>query len=996
MARVVGGLALITMGVFAGIAGVLTLNPAFIMAAVSLIGMGSSLMAGGFKHAQTITNQMMVRQPISYRRIIYGNVRAGGVLTYAGLSGSNNEYMHLVLTIAGHELTSIGQVYFEGQLAQYDTGSPTGLIQYPYYDLEIDLGNPSNSSQPFPHLAAAIPDWNSECLQQGCAKAHITLKYDLKVYPNGIPSSIAFDVQGKAIYDPRSSTTAYSNNPALVIRDFLTDSRYGLGAAAATIDDSFTIAAANICDEQIAVAAANQATIGECTQVVILNGIGYISATNNLKVGQEVTFSNFTYATFLNGITAQVVSVSAASFPGHGTGGYAAGQGFAISFNYANFGHVDTGTATASSTQATYTCDGVFDAGQPRGNVLVSLASSMAGFIIPPGDMWRIIAGAYVTPTVILTQDDFRGPVKMDTLVSKRELANCIQGTFVSPANQWQSSNYPPYVSATAIAEDGGTRIWQTVDLPFTTDGVRTQRIAKIYLERIRQQISLTLACKLTAFMLQPGDTVMVTFAPFGFNEEIFEVVQCQLAQDAQRQEDILGVGQDGGLGTDGNSAPAPQVPTLGVNLSLRQTNSAVYSWNPATDENTWTQPAQVNLESQLQPEPVTGVSATSGSGTAIVRQDGLIQDRILVAWTSPADEYVLNGGKIQVWISPHGAGTFTLAGEADGSDTQFYVLNVVDGSLYDVRVTAINAAKVAAPYVEVDGIEASGGTTYFTGTVNPALSGMLPNGTMPPAQLNTGFTYTSNTNSITWSWSGLHIYRMTLATQSVPNGSQPFTGLSSGTEYYAYPAWDDATSAIYWVYIAGGVGSPAWLYTSAFYASDGNILSIYQNQQTNIALSVGPITAATTSSGTGGGSGGGGGTCLREDMIVETSQRGSIRAIDVLEGEHLAGADGWTQVVEKRVSWQDTFIEICTSENGRIIVTPHHPMILADGSEKAASCLTLLDVLKTRAGADSILGLRVIHERAAVVSLRCAPAHTFYAGEKAANLLTHNFVVGC
>ena len=427
-----------------------------------------------------------------------------------------------------------------------------------------------------------------------------------------MPTSIAFDIQGKLLYDPRTSTTVYSDNPALCVRDFITDVKFGMGADPATIDDSYTIAAANICDETVAVSSGNVPTIGTCTLVVVTSGLCYITATNNLKVGQQVTFSGFTYAAFLNGVTAMVASVGAARYPqGGGMGSYAAGAGFAISFSYADFAHVDSGSASASNKQTRYTCDGVFDSGQARGNVLTSLSSAMAGYVIPPGDLWRMFAGAYITPTVILTQDDLRGPVKMDTLLSKRELANAIQGTFTSPANNWQSSNYPPYIDATAVVLDGGTRIWQNMDLPFTTDGIRTQRIAKIYLERIRRQKTLMLSCKLTALALQPGDTVMFTFAPFGFNEKIFEVMHTTLMQDnsSQTRDQIAGIGQD----TDsiaGGSTAMPVVPTLGVDLMLRETDSGIYSWNPATDENTWTNPTQTTLPSLLVVAPVTGLGA--------------------------------------------------------------------------------------------------------------------------------------------------------------------------------------------------------------------------------------------------------------------------------------------------------------------------------------------------------------------------------------------------
>jgi hypothetical protein len=472
-----------------------------------------------------------------------------------------------------------------------------------------------------------------------------------------------------------------------------------------TIDDAYTIAAANICDEVVAISSGNVATVGGVTHVNVNANQCVLTCTNNLKMGTEVTLSGFTIqsghdATFLNGLTVTVLVATPTSFT------------FALT--YANYDHDNTGTVTVPTSQAAYTCDGVVDAGQPRGQVLNTLLSSMAGYCVPPGDMWRIYAGAYVTPTLILTQDDLRGPIKMDVLTTKRDLANGIQGTIVCPANNWQQSTYPPYIDTAAFAQDGNQHIWQNLDLPYTTDGIRAQRLAKIHLERIRRQKKLVLSCKLSAFPLQPGDAVMFTFAPLGFNQKIFEVQQAAIVQDSTGQEAFYGVGEE-----NSSISKVPKIPALGIDLVLKEYDSGIFSWNPATDEQTWLAPAvPTTMPSLLTCSPVTGVTVSSGAGTAIVRADGLIQDRLLVQWTSPVDAYVVNGGSIEIYTSPHGAGTWTLAGIADGADTQFYVLNVVDGSSYDVQVYAVNAAGVTSPGVEVDGTVASGGTTNFGGSI--------------------------------------------------------------------------------------------------------------------------------------------------------------------------------------------------------------------------------------------------------------------------------------
>ena len=82
---------------------------------------------------------------------------------------------------------------------------------------------------------------------KGVAYLYVRYEYDQDVFANGLPLITAM-VKGKKVYDPRTSLTAYSDNAALCIRDYIT-SAYGLSDNA--IDDVTFAAAANECDELI-------------------------------------------------------------------------------------------------------------------------------------------------------------------------------------------------------------------------------------------------------------------------------------------------------------------------------------------------------------------------------------------------------------------------------------------------------------------------------------------------------------------------------------------------------------------------------------------------------------------------------------------------------------------------------------------------------------------------------------------------------------------------
>ena len=100
------------------------------------------------------------------------------------------------------------------------------------------------------NLVSATSNWTASHQLKGTAYAYIRLEYDADVFPSGIPV-INFTVKGVKVYDPRTTTTAWSDNPALCIRDYLTNTRYGRGLPTAGIDDTSFIAAANHCDEMV-------------------------------------------------------------------------------------------------------------------------------------------------------------------------------------------------------------------------------------------------------------------------------------------------------------------------------------------------------------------------------------------------------------------------------------------------------------------------------------------------------------------------------------------------------------------------------------------------------------------------------------------------------------------------------------------------------------------------------------------------------------------------
>lgn len=96
-------------------------------------------------------------------------------------------------------------------------------------------------------MIANLPGtWTTNHKASGVAYLVVELDYDQDAFIGGIPNVSAV-IRGMKCFDPRTSTTAWTENPALHARALATHSLGGT-LPAAMIDDASVIAAANACD----------------------------------------------------------------------------------------------------------------------------------------------------------------------------------------------------------------------------------------------------------------------------------------------------------------------------------------------------------------------------------------------------------------------------------------------------------------------------------------------------------------------------------------------------------------------------------------------------------------------------------------------------------------------------------------------------------------------------------------------------------------------------
>lgn len=189
-------------------------------------------------------------------QIIYGKMKTGGAIVFDGTTGVNNKNLHRVLAVAGHEVESFEEIYInDAKITNLEANGNVKEVELPdgtlsdRYDGKVRINKHLGASDQLADsdLVSEVADWTNEHRLRGIAYLYVRLTFNADAFPNGVPE-ITTVVKGKKVYDPRTATTVWSDNPALCLRDYLTVSSYGLGEKPANVDDDLISTAADVCE----------------------------------------------------------------------------------------------------------------------------------------------------------------------------------------------------------------------------------------------------------------------------------------------------------------------------------------------------------------------------------------------------------------------------------------------------------------------------------------------------------------------------------------------------------------------------------------------------------------------------------------------------------------------------------------------------------------------------------------------------------------------------
>jgi hypothetical protein len=307
------------------------------------------------------------------------------------------------------------------------------------------------------------------------------------------------------------------------------------------------------------------------------------------------------------------------------------------------------------------------------------LVTALAGNVTYPKGEFRIHAGAYDFPeTDVIDESWLAGSIDSTNRISRQDLFNAVQGTFINPAKMWQKDGIPALTSPEYEAQDNGEQIFTDIELPYTIDSEVAQRIAKITQRKSREQISVEMTCNYKALKFTVWDNVKLTNATRGWDEKIFKIIDFSF--------DLRG----------------------GVHLKLREENADSYDWNVSDAEAIASAP-DTNLPNPFE---VTVPSGVSFSSRAVDTVGGDSLYNLVLSWSQHSDAFVRNGGSFEIQFKLSSDSVWRASPPVDGSLTASDTVSSSVNTSYDLRIRAINTLGARSSWATITNaiIGSSGG----------------------------------------------------------------------------------------------------------------------------------------------------------------------------------------------------------------------------------------------------------------------------------------------
>lgn len=166
-----------------------------------------------------------------------------------------------------------------------------------------------------------------------------------------------------------------------------------------------------------------------------------------------------------------------------------------------------------------YTINGAFTGEDTPENIIEKMLTACAGTLTYVGGKWKLFPAAWLEPRLVLDEGDCLDEILIRTKISRRDSFNGVKGTFISKMKDYLEDDFPPVKNDYYQSLDNGERVWEDIQLPYTTSDATAQRIAKIFLEQTRQQITIDGTFDIKAYQAEIGVPVCVVNERMGWGD---------------------------------------------------------------------------------------------------------------------------------------------------------------------------------------------------------------------------------------------------------------------------------------------------------------------------------------------------------------------------------------------------------------------------------------------------------------------------------------------
>lgn len=467
--------------------------------------------------------QFMANGSTYPRSVCYGASRSSGNVVFQQTSGTKNQYLWYVIAVAGHQLDSMTDVWFDNvnipaANINASTGAITGNKYAGFANIWKYTGTDGQTVDP--NLNAAFPGvWDSNHRGRSVAYIVIRLQQDSTTFPTGAPQTFFVSWTGRRLYDPRldstnggsgsqrftdATTWTFSANSALAAADYITGGSnvydvatpvaiMGMGESPSRIDWSLVANAANICDQT-------------------------------------------------------------PSIPG-------------------------------STTQIRYKLAGVISSGDAHSVNLTKISATMAGQVVYSGGKYRIFAGSYDSPTLTFTDSDLIADGYQILAQGRANLYNSVSPIYVDPNRNYQQVTSAINTNSAYVTADGENIPPKSIDLTLVDDEYRAQRIGALTLAQSRNLISSLLHFGINGFKLKSWDTFNLTLIDPAWVNKVFRIVDWQFSPDGP-EVDVTVLEESSGAYSDPLAASyaAPGSAVGGANTTDTPNTPMSLTANPIAD----------------------------------------------------------------------------------------------------------------------------------------------------------------------------------------------------------------------------------------------------------------------------------------------------------------------------------------------------------------------------------------------------------------------------